>query len=429
MLILSSCGGSSDSSGSIPNIDNLSYSPQKAFLNDNGGSITVNGTITFNDPDGDVSSYVLTVYDSNLNAVSKLSDPIPGVVGMKNGTLLLSLLVNTTVADIYSVEVYLIDSKNNSSNTLTGEFPIIGPTQTLSNIPDTGVDKCYNQTGVINCPLTEAEPYYGQDYQYTSNPASYKNNGDGTITDNVTSLMWQMDHDGLLYNWFEATGTFDAINNPGTTDVCGELTLGGYTNWRLPERRELESIVDYGVVNPAIDTDYFPNTGIFNYWSSTEHDSTAAWYGKFADGSIKQGDKTTRIHLRCVRGVVWGDNDFLDNGDGTVTDTIAGLMWQKAGQTSSYDWEAMLGICSGLSLAGHTNWRLANIKELESIVSAETWLDIQPGLYCSSSTIADEHESVWMIQFSLGSNYGEVFRHGAGDSKRICSSFYSRCVR
>ena len=67
LLILSSCGGSSDSSGSIPSIDNLSYSPQKAFLNDDGGSKTVNGTITFNDPDGDVSSYVLTVYDSNRN--------------------------------------------------------------------------------------------------------------------------------------------------------------------------------------------------------------------------------------------------------------------------------------------------------------------------------------------------------------------------
>lgn len=432
LLLLSSCfggGGGSDGSGTAPSIDNLNYSPQGAFLNAGGGSITLSGSIDFIDPDGDISNYVLTIVDSGLNVISTLSDPIPGVGGITNATLLLLVQVNTTIVDDYGFSVYLNDSKGNTSNILSGVFPVTGPTATISNIPDTGVDGCYNQTTSIDCPISASDPFYGQDYHYTSNPMSFTNNGDGTITDNVTSLMWQMDHDGFSYNWFEATGTYDATNNPGTTDVCGGLTLGGHTNWRLPEKRELKSIVDYGVVSPSIDATYFPSTGIFNYWTASEYDSTTAWYGQFLDGSIKQGDKTTDMHLRCVRGTPWGNTTFVDNSDGTVTDTISGLMWQITGQGSSYDWEEMLGVCTGLSLAGHTDWRLPDIKELESIVNAEASLDILQGIYCSSSTIADENESVWMIQFHPTSNYGETFQHGAGNSKSTCNSFYSRCVR
>jgi len=427
---LIACGGGSGGGGiSSVSISDLEYLPKDAYLNDGDGSRIVNGEINFNAPDGNVASYLLTVFDSNGTIVSSLSNPIPGVAGVTSGSLSLSLIVNTTVAGNYSVEIYLIDSGNNASNTLTGIFRIFAPIKTTSKIPDTGVDKCYDETAVINCPISQGDPFYGQDYQYSSNPMNFTNNMDGTITDNVTSLMWQMDQDGLVFNWYKATGTFNAVNNPGTANICGELTFAGYTDWRLPEKRELLSIVDYGKINPAIDTVYFPNTGVFNYWSNTAINSTNAWYGKFVDGSIKSGDKTTGMHLRCVRGVVWGGNSFIGNGDGTVTDTDSGLMWQKAGQGSSHEWEEMLGICAGLNLAGHTDWRLADIKELESIVGAEASLDIQPGIYCSSSTIDDENDSAWVIQFSPSADYGEVFRHFDGHSKQACSSFLSRCVR
>ena len=426
--ILASGGGSNNGGDSAPSIDTLDYSPQRAFLNDGGGSINLSGSVNFHDPDGDISGYVLTIADSSHNVTSTLSDPIPGLNGITSATLILSLFVTTTTPDDYSFSFYLIDSKGNTSNTLSGIFPVIGPIHTTSNIPDTGVDRCYNQSTIINCPTSANEGFYGQDHHYSSNPMNFTNNGDGTVTDNVTSLMWQMDHDGFSYNWFEATGNFDATSNPDTLDACGDLTLGGYIDWRLPEKRELASIVDYGVDNPAIDTTYFPSTGVFLYWTNTEYDSTKAWYGIFSDGSIYQGDKTTGMHVRCVRGTEWGTTNFVDNADGTVSDTVSGLMWQQTGQGNTYNWEAMLGFCTGLDLAGHTNWRLPDIKELESIVDAEASLDILPGIYCSSSTVADENNSVWLVQFNpLG--YGEIFRHGAGYSKDICSNFYFRCVR
>ena len=426
-------GGGNDGGGTSPTISNLNFTPTVAFLNDGGGTVTVYGTINFADPDGDIVSYVLTIYDSNGSVVQTLSDTIPGIEGITAGSGHIYVGANTTVIDDYTVRVYLIDSKDNPSNTLSGTFSVVGPKQVTSALPDTGIDRCYNQDIAINCPLSESEPFYGQDFHYSSHPMSFANNGDGTITDNVTSLMWQMAPDGQAYNWYKATGTFDAVNNPTAFNVCSNLTLGGHTDWRLPEKRELQSIVDYGVVNPAIDTDYFSNTGPSAYWADTEYDSTDAWYVQFADGAVMTDGKTTDKNVQCVRGTVWGSNDFVDNGDGTVTDNDSGLMWQKTGQGSGNEWQEMLGVCTGLDLAGHSDWRLPDIKELATIADAAASL-VMPSsaLYCSATTIVDETDSVWVMMFSpTNPSYvnGEIFRFGAGNSKYFCGSFYSRCVR
>ena len=139
-------GGGGGSGSSAVSISNLDYSPEGAFLNDGGGSVVVNGSIQFSAPDGNVASYVFSLFDSSLNVVSTLSDPIPGVSGLTSGSLFISLVVNTSVSDDYSVEVYLVDTANNNSNTLSGSFKIIAPIQTTSNMPDTGADRCYNNS-------------------------------------------------------------------------------------------------------------------------------------------------------------------------------------------------------------------------------------------------------------------------------------------
>jgi hypothetical protein len=59
---------------------------------------------------------------------------------------------------------------------------------------------------------------------------------------------------------------------------------------------------------------------------------------------------------------------LIDNGNGTVTDTGSGLMWQKATAPGTYTWQAALSYCENLSLAGHSDWRLPNRNELESLV-------------------------------------------------------------
>ena len=120
----------------------------------------------------------------------------------------------------------------------------------------------------------------------------FTDNGDGTVTDNITGLMWQQEDDDVTRNWERAI------------TYCEGLTLAGHSYWRLPNVKELKSIVDVAVSNPAIDGTYFPNTNSSNYWSSTTvADITGyAWYVVFNYGYIQRHNKTDGYYVRCVRG-------------------------------------------------------------------------------------------------------------------------------
>ncbi|MCP4708196.1 MAG: DUF1566 domain-containing protein, partial [Planctomycetes bacterium] len=92
----------------------------------------------------------------------------------------------------------------------------------------------------------------------------------------------------------------------------------------------------------------------------------------FADGRIKGYPDGTRgagrQYVRCVRGNAYGENKFVDNGDGTVTDHATGLTWTKADSGRTKTWEQALKYAEDLIYAGYNDWRLPNVKELQSIV-------------------------------------------------------------
>ncbi|MBI5194934.1 MAG: DUF1566 domain-containing protein [Nitrospirae bacterium] len=239
------------------------------------------------------------------------------------------------------------------------------------NLPDTGQTKCYRDVDPydeIPCAGT------GQDGAYTINTMSFSDNGNGTVTDNNTGFMWQKCSVGqnndatcsgtaVTYNWYQASGTYDSSYNPSSTDVCGSLVFGGYSDWRLPAKKELMSIVDYSIPDPGptINTTYFPNTKSSYYWSS----ATLAVYPSLAWGVGFDG-KGANGYVRCVRGGQYPSQSFTDNGNGTVTDNKTGLVWQQ-GEPGEMSWGSALSYCEGLSLGGSTDWRLPNIKELESL--------------------------------------------------------------
>jgi hypothetical protein len=251
-------------------------------------------------------------------------------------------------------------------------------------VVDTGQDHCYNNNSQIACP-DPGEPFYGQDSQFENNPPAYQDNGDGTVTDLNTGLMWQQIPDlDNKYTFVEAIAAADTFS------------LGGHSDWRLATIKELYSLIDFRgnvfTYTPYIDTNYFDfrygdtlsGERIIDaqYWSSTEYvgltmNGDATVFGvNFADGRIKgyprdfgPNGQPNRQFVRYVRGNGdYGFNNFVDNGDGTVTDLATGLMWQKADDGNARNWETALSYADGLNLAGYDDWRLPNAKELQSIV-------------------------------------------------------------
>jgi hypothetical protein len=119
-------------------------------------------------------------------------------------------------------------------------------------------------------------------------------NSNGTITDTRTGLVWQKDEGGQK-TWSAALG------------YCNDLVLpptDGYTDWRLPNAKELMSLTDDLRYNPSIDTTYFPNAVASYYWSSTTiaYYTGYAWYVDFGGGGVYYIGKSSPFYVRCVRG-------------------------------------------------------------------------------------------------------------------------------
>jgi len=122
---------------------------------------------------------------------------------------------------------------------------------------------------------------------YPKEPPRFKDNGDGTITDNATGLMWVKDPSQLGGVWGTPGNPSDMTWN-NAIDNCLALDYAGHNDWRLPNIKELMSIVDYGTWLPSIDVVFFPNTAWSYYWSSTTAfpSTGSAWAVNFMDGSI-----------------------------------------------------------------------------------------------------------------------------------------------
>jgi hypothetical protein len=275
----------------------------------------------------------------------------------------------------------------------------------LVSIPDTGQTISYTTT-------------FGEDSDYIINPMAFTDNLDGTVTDNNTGLMWQQQDDNTTRTWADA-GTY-----------CNSLSLGGYWDWRMPEKKELMRIVDYGTYNPAIDATYFPNTNTSKYWGITTAiaDMAYAWYVRFNSGLVGYDPKYYEYGVRCVRNGKFPTQNFTDNGNGTVTDNNTDLMWQQQNDYTTRSWENAISYCEGLTLATQSDWRLPNIKELESItddakfnpaIKTTYFSNTVTTTYWSSTTNTNNSTEAWGVDFDYGYlNYNDK-----------STGFYTRCVR
>jgi hypothetical protein len=281
----------------------------------------------------------------------------------------------------------------------TGAGGVAAQTAVPFTVVDTGQVLCYNNTVQIAAPAV-GQAFYGQDAQFSRNPPRFRNNGNGTVSDLNTGLVWQRDPGTTKVTWASAMAG------------ASSCRLAGYTDWRLPTIKELYSLIDFRGLDvnpngttgatPFINTTYF----VFHYGtvnaatgeriidaqecSSTQYVSTtmngaATVFGvNFADGRLKgypegmgRGGVPMTFFCRYVRGPGYGTNSFVDNGNGTITDKNTGLMWLqndsgafKAGtnKDGKLNWQQALAWAEGLNFAGHRDWRLPNAKELQSLV-------------------------------------------------------------
>ncbi len=254
-----------------------------------------------------------------------------------------------------------------------------------SSIPDTGVSAYYDDKMEISAPAP-GQAYFGQDAHYRSNTPSYADNGDGTISDLVTGLMWQRSM-GAKMTMQEARRK------------AGQADLGGHDDWRIPTVTELYSLILFTgqlrgptPVKMFIDTRYFEQPlgdaargerpfdaqtwSATGYAGRTMNNDRSIFGVNFVDGRVKAYPETdprtrrpTRMYFRLVRGNVnYGDNSFVSNDDGTVTDRASGLMWAKDDSKAGMDWRSALAYCEAMQLAGFGDWRLPDAKELQTIV-------------------------------------------------------------
>ncbi len=305
-------------------------------------------------------------------------------------------------------------------------------------LPKTGLTACYDSlSNPIGCAGT------GQDGDLQKGSAwpepRFTDNTNGTITDNLTGLMWTANANLMPVQYPGWDKDYTPAEDDGmvlwnhTFDYVGKLNTDSYAahaDWRLPNVYEQRSLVNYGeadlntwLAGKGFTT--FTSPSPIVYWTSTTCLSGGGWYiqtnaATFNIGDIKGDQKNNARYAWALRsgenasvplpktgqtkcydptgdtdvesacsgtgqdgevqaGIEWPDPRLINNNDGTVTDRLSGLMWQSA-SIANKTWQEALDYANGSTEAGYTDWRLPNVNELTSLVnlgtgSNVTWLN------------------------------------------------------
>ncbi len=274
------------------------------------------------------------------------------------------------------------------------------------NLPRTGQTLLFSPGDDGNIQAGSSWPY-----------PRFTDNKDGTITDNLTGLMWIKDGSCLgISNWEDALSNVEVLNlEPGNFGCAGYSAT--YNDWRLPNINEIVSLLK------TSDLKWLNQQGFVDmrdgYITSTtvSHKSSSAWsiqpsgimhpfskhmaaYGAWAvrgkstgPSKVWRTGQTTSFAPgddgSTQEGQSWPIPRFLNNGDATITDKLTGLMWMENAGTPS------IGLCTGgsktwqealeyvaclnsLNHLGHSDWRLPNRKEFESITDFSKFNPILP---------------------------------------------------
>lgn len=289
---------------------------------------------------------------------------------------------------------------------------------------------------------------------------NFSRNSSGIVSDGVTSLMWQDNADNLRYEIVTDSRSGEQVHSrklkeysfDEASGYCSGLSLGGYSDWRLPSEIELKTIVDYSKsasstmsieigTNPifisgstmvddtfeyiAPDIAQILGTTKSRYWTTTkDHYFKTNEYKAISFSSYLSSATPSTAGVMCVRGEYETESKYIkDEKEGVLFDTVTGLMWQANDEQQrmlvdennvTYSSEQQpfraaglqngVEYCENLTVGGYDDWKLPNINELMTLssdtlvrdtfnqtVSSNEQLaarDLQLGEYLSSTPLA-----------------------------------------
>jgi hypothetical protein len=277
------------------------------------------------------------------------------------------------------------------------------------------------------------------------NEASYTKNGDGTVVDNVTLLMWQDQITAQAHTWEDAI------------QFCDDFEWAGFDDWRLPTRIEITSVLDHSDDHTgwAAEAFEYPNPGFHHSasdWILTITQTGAgagndyAWALNMSDGIASNAySKSNPTPIKCVRGGGTGEgpsdpavappDQYSIVAEGEVRDNYTGLVWQRGDSDDMLSWEDAVEYCETLDLNGNS-WRLPSIRELATLVDeAEVAPAINSEMFPDTKYGARSNDWYWATpqrgSAAWGLNFDDGFT-GTNTGSAEWNTFgpsWARCVR
>ncbi len=372
--------------------------------------------------------------------------------------------IKKTAILLAAASIIMTACTSSTGSQKTAEAVKINKTNNYSYaIVDTNQTKFYDDTKEIDPVSSSDENFYGQDANFDGFQPNYTVSNDGKVVfDNITGLTWMIGpNTDLDTPQKEDKMSFDAAKD--YVKKVNAMNYGGYNDWRIPSAKELYSLIqftgtdpdptakaDMSKLHPFIDTDAFN----FAYGETSKREriidsqylTTNAYIANgesledklyfgvnFADGRIKgyealmpfdhNVDKTFFVQL--VRGnEKYGINDFFDNADNTISDRSTGLMWTKDDSQKGMTWKDALAWVQEKNTEnylGHNDWRLPNIKELQSLTDYDNAPDYngKPAIdtdFFNCTTITNEEYKEDYPWYWSGTTHASV----SGDGSNGC---------
>ncbi len=345
-------------------------------------------------------------------------------------------------------------------------LPRIADATGTINMPRTGQTSCYDSAGnVVTCAGTGQDGAIQAGVELPDPRFSAGANSD-TVIDNLTGLMWVKDASSPTVGSCNMTGGSNWINALDYVSCLNGVYYLGYSDWRLPNVNELETLVNPGESESATWLNAQGFTGVANsyyfYWSSTTSSlgGTAAFIVyigiQYIDGSVSKSQSAFGSNVLLVRdyylstqtaitwqtgqttsyytnddgalqkGEAWPGTRFTDSGANTIEDNLTGLMWAKDMSVptvssctgGAMNWQNALTYVSCLNsidYLDYSDWRLPNRKELLSVVdrgqnspafpSGYPFTGYSASNYWSSSSVIASANAAWDIHFKMGNVY------------------------